>query len=111
MCVPMQVWYSKFYRTAELHLRKIYEVNQLQEGRGWLLPAGAQPNNTACRESEQCFMRHISLPDHGSVAPVPLSDFNFQGDINSTLTPPVSGSVPFYTGDAINSTCFPHNMA
>jgi hypothetical protein len=100
----VQEWYLKAYQVGDQQLRKLYEIGQLQEGRGWEVPADTFAyNTTACVLSDHCYMRDLNMPASGVADPAPLPDFSYNGDINSTETPPPPGSIPFYIGDALGS--------
>jgi hypothetical protein len=101
----LQEWYVRVYQVADEQLRKVYEIGGLLEGRGWITPAAQYPyNNTDCTPEHHCVLRDVSMPASGAVDPCPLYDFSYNGDINTTETPPPEGSVPYYVGDAIKGT-------
>jgi hypothetical protein len=103
-CV-VQVWFSRAYIVADEHLRKIFEMDQLQAGHGWIIPQNKfNYNDTACTESGGCYLRKFAMPAAGAVDPGPLPDFTYNGEINSTETDPPEGSTRFFVGDLLNST-------
>jgi hypothetical protein len=101
----LQLWYTRTYTLAEEQLRRLFEMGDLEAGDSWVIPeASIQYNNTGCYVRDDCYLRDVSMPASGTVAPVPLNDRTYIGDINTSVTPPPEGSVRKNNGDFLNGT-------